>query len=208
MPVDPSGKSHIDKLDNFSRNEIGSLTKLTVDHTHCIEDTDSDLDAKITQVLNRILEASAASLDQLTLCNPIGYLPGTLKIPLMPKVTGLNLFFNWWGENATFNGHLRGGELFPRGFKFKSSFPNLRDVDINLETEIGIKYRFDMWKNCLKSVGIARSVRQLEYSDDCGFKKEQLKKTFPKASWARSPSPDLTDTSPPPSDEDSSDFDN
>jgi len=93
------------------------------------------------------------------------------------------------------------------GFKFKSSFPNLRDVEIKLENEIRIKYRFDMWKNCLKSVGIARSVRQLEYFDDCGFKKEQLKKTFPKASWARTPSPDLTDTSPPPSDEDSSDSD-
>lgn len=186
MPVDPGSGNHLEKLNEFS--QLKTLTKLKsicIDLTHTIEESDEN-DDDIAEILNRILQASAGCLKGITLRTPIGHLPDVV-FPIMKQVTKLELQFYWWGTDATnFTGCLRAGEIFPKGFKF-SVLPKLEEVIIKLETEGGSPQyytRFDCWKNNLKSCGIAKNVKRIQYNDRCGFSKQRLKITFPNAKWS------------------------
>lgn len=175
------------KLIAYSQQKkLNQLKCINIDFTHTIEDNNKQRDKEIARILNRILKASAESLEHIILSTPIGYLPG-LVFPIMKNVIKLELLFYWWGTDATsFTGCLRSGQIFPKGFKF-SILPKLEDVIINLETEGGNPQncsRFDCWQNNLKSCRIAKSVKYIEYSDDCGFSIRRLKTTFPKAIWS------------------------
>lgn len=188
MPVDPGGDNHIAKLNAFSQHKkLDKLKCIDIDFTHIIEDYHKQ-DKEIAEILNRILMASAESVEEIILRTPIGYLPGVI-FPVMKKVIKLQLLFYWYGTDTTdFNGYLRRGQIFPKGFKF-TVLPKLADVIINLETEGGNPQnysRFDCWQNNLKSCRIAKSVKNIEYSDDCGFSIKRLKTSFPNAIWSES----------------------
>lgn len=187
MPVDPAGENHMAKLNAFSqRKKLDKLKTIDIDFTHTIDDANKQQDKKIAEILNRILLASAESLEEIILRTPIGYLPG-LVFPVMKQVTILQLQFYWYGTDTTsFTGYLRGGQIFPKGFRF-SRLPKLDDVAIKLETEGGNPQnysRFDCWHNNLKSCRIAKSVTSIQYNDDCGFSIQRLKTTFPNAVWS------------------------
>lgn len=195
MPVDPAGANHMAKLNAFSElKQLDKLKCIVIDFTHIIEDNNEQQDKEIAKILNRILVAGAQNLEEIILRSPIGYIPG-LVFPVMKKVTKLQLLFYWWGTDAcTFTGCLRGGEIFPKRFKF-AVLPNLKEVVINLETEGGNPQnytRFDCWQNNLKSCGIAKKVTNIEYADDCGFSKQRLRITFPNAIWSDSSNLNVT----------------
>lgn len=186
MPVDPSGKNHIQKLDVYSQQEtLHRLKRIDINFTYCIEDTNLEQSQQIAGILNRILLASADSLEEIILSNPIGYLPG-LVFPIMNNVTKLQLLFYWNGSETTnFSSYLKSGEIFPKGFQF-TVLSRLEEVIIILETEVqGQQYytHFDCWENNLHSCGIAKGVKTIEYSDDFKFSTRRLKITFPNANW-------------------------
>lgn len=198
MPVDPHGRDHLEKLNAFSQHrKLPQLKTIDIDFTHSIEDGDNQQNEEMAKILNGILKASAGSLEEITLRTPIGYLPG-LVFPVMKRVAELNLLFFWYGSDATsFTGYLRAGEIFPKGFKF-SVLPNLRRVAIDLETEgKSPQYysRFDCWKINLKSCGIAKRVKSIQYNDDCGFSKQRLRTTFRNARWTKTSDLNITYTS-------------
>lgn len=187
MPVDRNGKNHMKKLKDYSQQKkLNNLKRIDIDFSHIIERSNAAQDEEIAEILNRIFLASADSIKEINLMNPIGYIPG-LEFPVMKNVLSLQLSFSWWGSDATnVTCYLRKGEIFPKGFKF-NVFPKLEEVIISLENEgNGPQYftRFDCWRKNLQSCGIAKSVRTIEYSDECDFSTKYLKTAFPRAIWA------------------------
>lgn len=191
MPVDINGKNHMEKLYDYSQQtKLNNLKRIDIDFSQIIETPNELQDEQISAILNRIFLASADSLKEINLMNPIGYIPG-LVFPVMKSVISLQLSFSCWGSDATnVTDYLRNGKIFPKGFKF-NVFPKLEEVIISLEAEGSRPQNggsFDCWKKNLQSCGIARSVRKIEYSDECDFSTKHLKVAFPKAVWANNSS--------------------
>lgn len=191
MPVYRNGKNHMEKLCEYSRQkQLNNLKRIDIDFSQIIEQSNDVQNKEISEMLNRIFVASVDSLKEIVLMSPIGCIPG-LVFPVMKNVVNLQLLFSWRTSDATkFSDCLRNGEILPKGFKF-TVFPKLEEVIISLDTDgNGRQYfkGFDCWKNNLKSCGIARCVRNLEYFDECDFSTKHLKMAFPKAIWANNSS--------------------